>query len=129
MDEFLIPGQPVAQGSMRHVGGGRIVSKNPQLKKWREKIAAVVTEQVGSPNYLDPVSVTAIFFMPKPKSARRKYPTVPPDLDKLTRAIGDALSIDCNYLKDDAQIVEWHTSKVYGDPGVLIRVKRFVTKP
>lgn len=127
MDEFLIPGQPVPQGSMRHVGNGRIVSKNPQLKKWREKIAGVVRDQVGSPNYLDPVSVTAIFYVQKPKSARRTHPTVPPDLDKLQRAIGDALSIDCDYLKDDAQIVEWHSSKVYGDPGVLIRIKRFVT--
>lgn len=122
MDEFVVPGQPIPQGSMRHVGGGRIVSKNPKLKKWRERVAKVVTDQVGSPGYLDPVSVTVLFQLQKPESAKRDYPTVPPDLDKLQRAIGDALSIDSGYLKDDAQIVEWHATKQYGQPSVIIRV-------
>lgn len=124
MDEFLIPGSPVPQGSMRHVGGGRIVSKNPQLKKWREKIGKIVTEQAGAPCHLGPVSVTATFYLAKPGSVKRDYPTVPPDLDKLMRAVGDALSIDSAYLKDDAQIVEWHAKKAYGSPGVFIQVRR-----
>lgn len=124
MDEFLILGQPVPQGSMRHVGNGRIVSKNPQLKKWRAEIARVIREQVGEPCYLDPVSVTVAFYLERPKTIDRAQITVPPDLDKLQRAVGDALSIDAKYLKDDAQIVEWHASKHYGKPGVMIRVKR-----
>lgn len=124
MDEFVVAGQPIPQGSMRHVGGGRIVSKNPKLKKWRERIAQVVTDQVGSPVHTEPVSVTVLFQLQKPASAKRDYPTVPPDLDKLQRAIGDALSIDAGYLKDDAQIVEWHASKQYGEPSVIIRVKK-----
>lgn len=122
MDEFVVPGQPIPQGSMRHVGGGRIVSKNPKLKKWRERIAKVVNDQVGSPGHTNPVSVTVLFQLQKPETAKRDYPTVPPDLDKLQRAIGDALSIDAGYLKDDAQIVEWHATKQYGIPSVIIRV-------
>lgn len=133
MDEFVVPGQPIPQGSMRHVGGGRIVSKNPKLKKWRERVAKVITDQVGSPGYLEPVSVTVLFQLQKPESAKRDYPTVPPDLDKLQRAIGDALSIDSGYLKDDAQIVEWHATKQYGVPSVIIRVvplsNRYQKKP
>jgi Holliday junction resolvase RusA-like endonuclease len=133
MDEFVVPGQPIPQGSMRHVGGGRIVSKNPKLKKWRERIAKVVNEQVGSPGHTDPMSVTVLFQLQKPESAKRDYPTVPPDLDKLQRAIGDALSIDAGYIKDDAQIVEWHATKQYGQPSVIIRVvplsKSYEKKP
>jgi Holliday junction resolvase RusA-like endonuclease len=109
---------------MRHVGNGRIVSKNPQLKAWRQKIAEVVKAQAGEPNYLDPVSVTVVFYLQKPKTVKRDSVTVPPDLDKLQRAVGDALSIDCSYLKDDAQIIEWHARKEYGKPGVIITVKR-----
>lgn len=124
MDEFVVLGQPIPQGSMRHVGGGRIVSKNPKLKKWREQVAKVVTDQVGSPQHEGPISVTALFQVQKPQSAKREYPTVPPDLDKLQRAIGDALSIDAAYIKDDAQIVEWHVTKQYGQPSVIIRIKK-----
>lgn len=124
MDEFVVPGQPIPQGSMRHVGGGRIVSKNPKLKKWRERIAAIVNDQVGAPGYTEPVSVTVVFQLQKPASVKRDYPTVPPDLDKLQRAVGDALSIDAGYLKDDAQIVEWNALKCYGIPSVIIRVKK-----
>lgn len=129
MDTFLIPGQPVPQGSMRHVGNGRIVSKNPELKKWRERIATIVREQVGEPEITDPVSVRVLFTLTKPKSVKRWLPTVPPDLDKLQRAVGDAISIDVKYLKDDAQIVIWEAGKVYGEqPSCLIQVSVIKSK-
>jgi len=128
MDTFVVLGQPVPQGSMKHVGGGRIVSKSPELKEWRDKIAQVVREQAGEPAHPDPVSVTVIFSFNKPKTVTRDLPTVPPDLDKLQRAIGDALSIDVKYLRDDAQIIEWHAQKVYGTPaGVVIQVVKMAT--
>jgi len=124
MDTFVVLGQPVPQGSMKHVGGGRIVSKNPKLKEWRGKIAQVVRDQVGEPAHRSAVSVTAIFIFNKPKTVQRDRPTVPPDLDKLQRALGDAISIDAKYLIDDSQIVEWHSEKVYGTPaGVVFTVK------
>ena len=124
MDTFVVLGQPVPQGSMKHVGGGRIVSKSPKLKEWREKIAQVVREQAGEPAHRFAVSVTAVFVFNKPKTVQRDRPTVPPDLDKLQRALGDAISIDAKYLTDDSQIVEWHSEKVYGSPaGVIFTVK------
>lgn len=124
MDTFVVHGQPVPQGSMKHVGGGRIVSKSPKLKEWREKIAQVVREQVGEPAHRTAVSVTAVFIFNKPKTVQRERPTVPPDLDKLQRALGDAISIDAKYLNDDSQIVEWHSEKLYGSPaGVIFTVK------
>ena len=120
MDTFVVLGQPVPQGSMKHVGGGRIVSKSPKLKEWREKIAQVVRDQVGEPAHRSAVSVTAVFIFNKPKTVQRDRPTVPPDLDKLQRALGDAISIDAKYLNDDSQIVEWHSEKVYGTPAGVI---------
>lgn len=129
MDTFVIYGDPVPQGSMRHVGNGRIISKSPKLKSWRQEVARVVREQVGEPCYLYPVSVTAIFNIRKPSSVKRDLPSVPPDLDKLQRAIGDALSIDVKYLNDDAQICEWRVKKVYNSrPSVIIRVKSLVNR-
>lgn len=129
MDRFIVPGVPVPQGSMKHIGNGRIVSKSAKLKVWREKVAAVVREQAGEPEYLNPVSVRVIFYLPKPPSVKRIFPTVPPDLDKLQRAIGDAISIDVKYLKDDAQIIEWSAKKLYDpNPRVEIEVTRLYNK-
>ena len=62
--------------------------------------------------------------IPKPPTVKRLAVTVPPDLDKLQRAVGDALSINAGLIKDDAQIIEWHARKEYGDQGgVVIQVE------
>jgi crossover junction endodeoxyribonuclease RusA len=122
--EIFVAGVPIPQGSMRHVGNGRIVSKSPKLKEWRGKIAQEVIATYGEPEITQPVSITVIFNLPKPKTVKRSEPTVPPDLDKLQRAVGDALSIDCKYLKDDAVVVEWHAYKRYDQQlGVFIKVE------
>jgi Holliday junction resolvase RusA-like endonuclease len=47
-------------------------------------------------------------------------------LDKLTRAVGDALSINCHLLQDDSQITEIKATKRYclgsEEPGALIQI-------
>jgi crossover junction endodeoxyribonuclease RusA len=124
METFVIYGVPVPQGSMRHVGKGVIVSKTPKLKEWRARVAEVIRNQAGEPNHLSPAIVSVQFYMPKPKTLNRLLPTVPPDLDKLQRAIGDAISIDVQYLHDDSQIVEWHAQKLYSDkPCAIISIQ------
>lgn len=121
--EILVAGVPIPQGSMRHVGNGVIISSNPKLKKWRAQIAKEVVAIYGEPEITEPVSISVIFNLPKPKSVKRQEPTVPPDLDKLQRAVGDALSIDCKYLKDDSVITEWHAYKRYDPaPSVFIKI-------
>ena len=118
--EFAIAGDPVPQGSMRHVGGGRLVHSK-KLLAWRKQIATQVRSETTA-TIDGPVLVDVVFTLTKPKSAKRDYPTVAPDLDKLCRALGDALSIDCDFLKDDAQIVTWRAEKAYGVAGAFIRV-------
>ena len=118
--EFAIAGDPVPQGSMRHVGGGRLIHSKALLV-WR-KIVATHVKSVTAVSLEGPVIVDVVFSLSKPKSVKRDLPSVAPDLDKLCRAIGDALSVDCDFLKDDAQIVSWRADKVYGVPGVFIRV-------
>jgi crossover junction endodeoxyribonuclease RusA len=118
--EFAIAGEPVPQGSMRHVGGGRLIHSK-HLIVWRKKVAAAV-RSVSDVSIDGPVIIDVLFCLTKPKTVKRDLPTVAPDLDKLQRAIGDALSVDCDFLKDDAQVVEWHSRKIYGDAGVIIRI-------
>lgn len=117
--DFFAPGIPRPQGSKRYVGNGRFVEASKDLKPWRASIANVVfSEQVRSgdtSSFSEAVVVSAVFFMPRPKSVKRVWPTVVPDVDKLQRALGDALSVDSNILEDDSLIVAWDAKKVYAD--------------
>ena len=68
-----------------------------------------------------PVRMSLDFYLSKGHTVKRLLPTVPPDLDKLIRAVLDALT-GIAY-QDDAQVVELLTSKKYGaEPGVDISI-------
>lgn len=128
---FTAFGTPRPQGSKRHIGNGRMIEAS-DVKPWRRAIAeAVFRAWVATGDerpFTEPVVVWATFYLPRPKSVKRLLPSVPPDLDKLQRALGDALSIDCGALSDDSLIVKWHTSKVYADDhdaGVRVAIKTY----
>jgi Holliday junction resolvase RusA-like endonuclease len=127
---FTAFGIPRPQGSKRHVGNGVMIEAS-DVKPWRKAIAsAVFSTWVATGDdrsFTEPVIVWATFYLPKPKSVKRLLPSVAPDLDKLCRALGDALSIDSQALTDDALIVKWHASKLYAanpeDAGVRVAIK------
>ena len=73
-----------------------------------------------------PVRVDLVFLLPKPPSRpkrRRCWPTVKPDIDKLVRAVLDALT--SVVFTDDAQVVALRVDKDYGATwtGVDVRVR------
>lgn len=61
------------------------------------------------------IAVTIVFTIRKPKSVKRDYPTVKPDVDNLGKALLDALN-EIAY-DDDSQIIEINASKKYGHSG------------
>jgi crossover junction endodeoxyribonuclease RusA len=80
----------------------------------------------GLETFDTPLVVEVVFFLPRPRSVKRLWPSVAPDTDKLCRAIGDAVSIDSPIVSDDSLIVRWHASKVYADdrePGVWVSIR------
>ena len=61
-----------------------------------------------------PIAVTLVFVRPRPKSApAREWFTVKPDLDNIEKPTLDCMS--GVLFGDDAQVVEKHTYKLYGD--------------
>lgn len=126
--KLTVIGLPVSQGSKsaRVVRGRAIItdgfgSTPRELRHWRAKVAACARlwlDQNGTPPPLDcAVALHAIFYLPRPKSAtKRLYPHTKPDLDKLARAIGDALT-KLAYV-DDSRIVEMRLAKRFADDGV-----------
>ena len=135
---FFVPGEPITEGSTRAFASGQRVvvthDRGPELDQWRLKVAhaaqAAAQDAGWEPRYDGPVAVTAAFFLPRPKSAKKRLvPHVKPDLDKLIRAVGDALAPykQPGVLKDDSRIVTWRATKDYDDAyksGALIYVSR-----
>lgn len=126
---FTAYGIPRPQGSKRHVGNGRLIEAS-DVGPWRAAIADAVfrawVETQDEQPFREPVVVYATFFLPRPKTVSRELPSKAPDLDKLCRALGDALSINTHALEDDALIVQWVASKVYADDhdaGVRVAVR------
>lgn len=125
---FFVAGRPAAQGSKRHVGGGRLVESSRQVGPWRATVRRAALEVMsGQPPRTGPLEVYLRFVMPRPKSHLRKgkaqtdgwrlLPFAPrkhtskPDVDKLARAVLDALTGVC--WCDDAQVIAVHAEKSY----------------
>jgi Holliday junction resolvase RusA-like endonuclease len=107
-----------------------MIEASTKLKPWRASIRdAVLSTFVATgddSSFTEPVIVRATFYLPRPKSVKRLWPSVAPDLDKLCRSLGDALSIDTKVLADDSLIVKWHAVKVYADDhdaGVRVAIR------
>lgn len=115
---FVVYGTPRPQGSMRgFVRNGRahLTSDNRNLKPYRQEVAQ--TAMLSRPKLLSgPVFVRLRFYFAKPKSypASRTEHTVKPDVDKLIRAVFDAVKGIC--WLDDAQAVDAGGRKFYGLP-------------
>ncbi|MDO3336388.1 RusA family crossover junction endodeoxyribonuclease [Mycobacteroides abscessus] len=126
---FFVPGKPAPQGSKRHVGRGILVESSKEVGPWRERVALVAHgAMAGRPIFDGPVSVTLQFVLPRPKSApktRTPAATKRPDLDKLERAILDALTDVC--FADDSQVVSLSGYKRIAElgetAGVEVRVE------
>lgn len=117
--QVFVKGIPAPQGSKRHVGGGRLIEASKFLEPWREAIArAVFMEWMRSGDdrpFTEPVVVYVTFYLPRPKSVLRLWPSGARDrdTDKLQRAIGDALSINAKAIADDSLIVKWRDPVKY----------------
>jgi crossover junction endodeoxyribonuclease RusA len=114
---LFVPGTPAPQGSKRHVGRGILIEQSKAVGPWRERVA-LAAHQHGLTLMDGPVAVDLTFVLPRPKSApktRTPAATKRPDIDKLIRAILDALTGVA--FSDDAQVVELTANKRLADPG------------
>lgn len=130
---FRVNGNPKSQGSLNHNTYGHAYQKR-ELLDWRNLItqtAILACRAKGWDLPLDePIRVDAIFWLPRPKKPRWEVPATALDLDKLVRAVGDALSPRSRgkVISNDARIVAWGTVKHWAGqgerPGVQITITR-----
>jgi Holliday junction resolvase RusA-like endonuclease len=91
-----------------------IHSNHAALMAWRESVAsaAKATGFECLPLH-EPCRVKVEFWLPRPKTVKRAWPTAKGDLDKHLRSIGDALT--GVLFVDDGQVVVWEAVKRYCD--------------
>jgi Holliday junction resolvase RusA-like endonuclease len=132
---FQVIGHPEPAGSKRafqHPKTGRIVVTDAAKKSrpWKQEIAGAADVQMGLAGlglFDGPLVVELLFVLARPKghygtgrnsrlvkSSAPVFPATRPDVDKLSRAVLDALT--GTVYRDDAQIVVKVARKVYGLP-------------
>lgn len=135
-------GDPATQGNKKFMGikagRGVMIESSKGLKPWREAVIWAAREALAhSAKLLGSVAVEITFTLKKPAYAPKKrtsYPDRKPDLDKLTRAVFDALTTS-GVIEDDARIVECVARKVFPNehihsldvPGAVIRLLPLAT--
>lgn len=152
MITLTVLGEPLPQGSK----SGRVIGeayekrgadrwvKNPRahltdgfgdkprrLKEWRERVALAARRsmQIAGASIIDgPVVVAVTFYLPRAKNAKKKlFHDTKPDVDKLQRAVGDALE-GVAYV-NDSRIAKWIPEKKFADewphrtPGAYVTVR------
>lgn len=122
--DVFIPGDPKTQGSIKainHRSTGRAVAmatNTAAQREWRAYVRDLVVQAWNRGPHDAPFAVDVEFVMPRRSGAPKSYTpehTRRPDLDKLQRAIGDALTKVV--WTDDAKVIDWHTRKREANPG------------
>jgi len=89
------------------------------VMQWRRIVksyAGAAMSDIAMEPWDGPAAVRVVFYLRKPKEPHcNTSPDTKPDLDKLLRALGDAL--EGSVVTQDSRIVEWSGIKRWARPG------------
>lgn len=133
--EISVAGVPQPQGSKRVFNGVLVEGNDRTLRPWRGNIAGEARAAMGElTTTAEPVFVMLGFLFARPRShygtgrnasilkaSAPAYKSTKPDVDKLARAVLDALT--GIVFVDDSQVASLTAWKDFGPPGVSIRVE------
>lgn len=133
---FSVAGQPQTQGSKKAFMPKNsrfpvVVDDNkPQLRSWRSDVKAAAAEAWTGGIMDGDISLRLAFHLARPKAHYRANgelkPNAPracpkkPDIDKLIRAVLDALT--SVLWSDDSRVVRIEAEKLYGEPGLHVEL-------
>lgn len=117
---LTVPGTPAPQGSKKHVGRGVLIESSKAVGPWRERIAWVARDamtRTRARTAVGAVTLAVEFVMPRPKATPRTTPAAikRPDVDKLARAVLDALVLG-GVIRDDSQVIDLRATKRLANP-------------
>lgn len=124
---FRVNGIAQAKGNLRPVrrGSGILTDTNKNVKTWQVLIAAAASQEINRLAPTDrallagPVTMSIAFHLPRPVSLKASVLAHirKPDIDKITRAVFDALEGVVYF--SDSQIVNLVTTKRYASTGAI----------
>ena len=97
---------------MKVINGHILHSQGSALAVWRSTVA-LSARFAGAKPVDGAIGIEIVFRVRRPKTVKRDYPTVAPDLDKYIRGVLDALT-GIAY-QDDSQVIDIKAKKVYSD--------------
>ena len=134
---FTVYGSPTPQGNKTRNRYGAIYDKTKGLDDWRAAVARAAIDE-GSPMLTGPVAVSLQFVLERPKghwgtgrnlgvlkASAAPFPATRPDIDKLTRAVLDAMT-QAKVYEDDGKVVRLKVTKVYAGWGKPARCDVYV---
>lgn len=129
-----VAGRPAPQGSKARGRNGGLYDMSRGLEEWRRTVALTVRSHLPSTAWPDeaiagPVAATVVFLLARPQDHYRSgrfagvvkdsaplHPATRPDVDKLARAVLDALK-KSGAIRDDSLVVSLAAVKTYGAAG------------
>jgi crossover junction endodeoxyribonuclease RusA len=130
---IAIYGRPAPQGSKKSVGNNRFIEASKYLPAWRKAVTLAAVEAINNQGWSaleSAVELECVFYLERPGSVppkKRPHPIKPPDVDKLARAVSDALTDAGAYL-DDSQVIKLTAFKFYADnrePGAFVTLREY----
>ena len=131
--DVFVAGLAAPQGSKRHVGRGVMIESSKAVKPWREDVRgaclavwAAAAEGAALGPLDCPVSVEIEFVRKRPASTpKRRTPaaTTAPDVDKLARAVLDAVG-SAGVWVDDSRVIRLVATKRLAESGKVMRAGR-----
>lgn len=138
---FVVYGIANAQsraGRFHFIAGGRATSRayDPRKSKsWKDDVKMQVLNQFVTNErgaalaelHAGPVVLDLYFYLPRPKSLPKKirHHIKKPDRDNLEKGVKDALK--GLLWRDDSQVVDGRTAKMYGDPPRVVIVAKMIS--
>jgi crossover junction endodeoxyribonuclease RusA len=134
---LVVYGLPVPQGSkktffIKKLNRAVITEDNKRVRPWRQEVSGAAIDAMTQRGHIFPIvqdiplEVWCTFYFPRPKSLKKAITekTTKPDIDKLLRAVFDALT--GTVFEDDAQVVRIVSDKHFSQqPRVEIYVKQY----
>ncbi len=130
---IAVYGRPAPQGSKKLVASNRFIEASKYLPAWRKAVTLAAVEAINDQGWSaleSAVELECVFYLERPGTVppkKRPHPIKPPDVDKLARAVSDALTDAGAYL-DDSQVIKLTAFKFYADnrePGAFVTLREY----
>ena len=122
--KITIPGIPASKGSFNIGKYGQIYQADKKLKGWVNAISWQARAQAPREPSQAAVELTITFNLPQASNNKDIHPIIRPDIDKLARAVLDALT--GIIYKNDSQVIRLECNKTWskdGAPGCDIEIR------